>query len=72
MFEHLVYSDGLAAVSVYVETRDDGLDFEPAVESHGTMHAYSKPLGNVLVTVIGDVPELTVRTIGDSVGLVSR
>jgi negative regulator of sigma E activity len=36
------------------------------------MHAYSKPLGDVLVTVIGDVPELTVRTIGDSVGLVSR
>ena len=72
MFEHLVYSDGLAAVSVYVETRDDGLEFEPAVENHGTMHAYSRPLGNVLVTVIGDVPELTVRTIGDSVGLVSR
>mgnify|MGYP001812376237 FL=1 len=72
MFEHLVYSDGLAAVSVYVETRDDGLDFEPAIERHGTTHTYSKPLEDVVVTVVGDVPALTVRTIGDSVGLVSR
>ena len=72
MFEHLVYSDGLAAVSVYVETRPDDQDFEPTIERHGTTHAYSKPLGDVVVTVVGDVPALTVQTIGDSVGLVSR
>jgi sigma-E factor negative regulatory protein RseB len=71
VFEHLVYSDGLAAVSVYVETSDDG-DFTPAVERHGTAHSYSRPLGEVLVTVVGDVPALTVKTIGDSVRLVSR
>jgi len=72
LFEHLVYSDGLAAVSVYVETRDDGADFEPLVERHGTTHTYSKMLDDVVVTVVGDVPALTVRTIGDSVGLVRR
>jgi len=72
IFEHLVYSDGLAAVSVYVETREDDADFDPVVERHGTTHTYSKALDDVVVTVVGDVPALTVRTIGDSVGLVSR
>ncbi|MEJ2385651.1 MAG: MucB/RseB C-terminal domain-containing protein [Xanthomonadales bacterium] len=72
MFEHLVYSDGLAAVSVYIETRDENVAFEPAVERHGTTHTYSKPVGDVVVTVVGNVPARTVRTIGDSVALVSR
>lgn len=72
MFEHLVYSDGLAAVSVYIETRADGPGAEPVIERHGTTHAYSRSLDDVVVTVVGDVPALTVRTIGDSVGLVSR
>jgi sigma-E factor negative regulatory protein RseB len=72
LFEHLVYSDGLAAVSVYIESRPDGSGTEPVIERHGTTHAYSKSLEDVVVTVVGDVPALTVQTIGDSVGLVSR
>lgn len=71
VFEHLVYSDGLAALSIYVESVPGAAAFEPAVERHGTAHSYARPLGDVVVTVVGDVPALTVRTVGDSVRLVS-
>ena len=72
VFEHLVYSDGLAAVSVYVETRGADVVAPGKVDRHGTTHSYSRPLGDMVVTVVGDVPAITVRTIGDSVRLVSN
>lgn len=71
VFEHLVYSDGLAALSIYVESAPGAAPFQPAVERHGTAHSYARPLGDVVVTVVGDVPALTVRTVGESVRLVS-
>ncbi len=61
--EHLVYSDGLAAVSVYVEP---GSDAQPPLQgsSHiGTNNAYSRQAGGLQITVIGEVPALTVKTI---------
>lgn len=71
VFEHLVYSDGLAALSIYVESAPAAVAFEPTVERHGTAHSYARSLGDVVVTVVGDVPALTVRTVGESVRLVS-
>jgi sigma-E factor negative regulatory protein RseB len=67
MFEHLVYSDGLAAVSVYVE--NDGADNgqDTGLSRMGTTHAFSKMLDGFVITVIGDVPAATVRLIGDAV-----
>ena len=71
MFEHLVYSDGLAAVSVYVENdgADDGQD--SGLSRMGTTHAFSRMLDGFVITVIGDVPAATVRFIGDAVVPVS-
>jgi negative regulator of sigma E activity len=37
----------------------------------GTTHAFSRLLDDVRITVIGDVPEATVRLIGDAVGRVT-
>jgi len=67
IFEHLLYSDGLAAVSVYVES-DNG-DAEPAagLSRMGTTNAFSRSSEGVVITVIGDVPEATVRYIGEAV-----
>ena len=67
-FEHLVYSDGLASVSVYIE--DESV--ESRVGGHGssrlgTANAFSRHIGRKHVTVIGEVPAVTVRVIGDAV-----
>jgi sigma-E factor negative regulatory protein RseB len=67
IFEHLVYSDGLAAVSVYVESDDRGEVQKTGLSQMGTTHAFSRMSDDVLITVIGDVPEATVRLIGDAV-----
>jgi len=67
IFEHLVYSDGLAAVSVYVESDENDGAQKSGVSLMGTTHAFSRVSDGVVITVIGDVPEATVRVIGNAV-----
>jgi len=70
IYEHMVYSDGLAAVSVYVEGNQDGsLGKDTGISRMGTTHAFSRLADGVLITVVGDVPAATVRAIGESVKL---
>lgn len=67
VFEHQVYSDGIASVSVYIE---DLPKDEAGLEGHraiGTANAFSRSIGSKQVTVIGEVPDLTVRSIGNAV-----
>jgi len=72
IFEHLVYSDGLAAISVYVESASaDALDQATGISRLGTTHAYSRLTDGVLITVVGDVPAITVQSIGNAVSLTS-
>jgi sigma-E factor negative regulatory protein RseB len=67
IFEHQVYSDGLASVSVYVENLKQGSDSAIGASKIGTANAFSREVGSKQVTVIGEVPKLTVRTISDAV-----
>lgn len=71
IFEHLVYSDGLAAVSVYVESDGEFAEQKTGLSRMGTTHAFSRLSDDVMITVIGDVPEATVRYIGDAVARVT-
>lgn len=72
VFEHLVYSDGLAAVSIYVESADgNAQDQKTGTSRLGTTHAYSRVTDGVLITVVGDVPAITVQAIGNAVALAS-
>jgi sigma-E factor negative regulatory protein RseB len=67
-FEHLVYSDGIAAVSVYVESADDeGSQVEMGLSKLGTTHAFSHEVDGQIITALGDVPAATVKLIGASV-----
>ena len=66
VFEHLVYSDGLASVSVYIEKRADEEDPVQGLSRIGTASAFSREMGSRQVTVIGEVPPVTVRAIGDA------
>lgn len=72
IFEHLVYSDGLTAVSVYVESA--AADEQPStnLSRMGTTHAFSRMGDGVSITVIGDVPSITVKLIGETVSPVSK
>jgi sigma-E factor negative regulatory protein RseB len=67
VYEHLVYSDGLAAVSVYIERSDPESPPDTGFRQLGTTHAFSRLTDEMLITVVGDVPSITVRTIADAV-----
>jgi sigma-E factor negative regulatory protein RseB len=66
-YEHLVYSDGLAAVSVYVESVGSARGHPEITQQHGTTHVFTRAADDLLVTVVGNVPAVTVQMIGKSV-----
>jgi sigma-E factor negative regulatory protein RseB len=67
--EHLVYSDGLAVVSVFVEpVNESSKSFElKGLTQMGAVHAFGKMVDSHQVTVVGEVPAATVDMIGNSV-----
>lgn len=68
--DHLLLSDGLASVSVYMEPRQPTtLDAPKDVQSIGAINFYSQPLGAFEFTVMGDVPSETVKLIARSIKL---
>ena len=67
IYEHLVYSDRLAAVSVYIESNKSQSGQPAGLKRRGTTHAFSRFSGNMLITVVGDVPAITVKMIGNGV-----
>lgn len=67
VFEHLVYSDGLASVSVYIEEKTGKLSEIHGQSMLGTANAYTRDIGSKHVTVIGEVPSVTVKSIGEAV-----
>ena len=71
-FEHLVYGDGLAALSVYVESAAGEPSRPGHTQQKGTMHAFTGCEDGVVVTVVGNVPAPTVELVGRSVQRVSR
>jgi sigma-E factor negative regulatory protein RseB len=65
---HVVYSDGLAAVSVFIEpmTKRTSLP-QPGLSRQGAINIYSRQLDNHLVTVVGEAPADSVRKLAESV-----
>lgn len=69
--DHLVFTDGLASVSVFVETThvEASPGQGPVMESAqvGSSYAFSTVVDGHKVTAVGEVPAQTVRFIADSV-----
>jgi sigma-E factor negative regulatory protein RseB len=65
--EHMVYSDGMATVSVYVEEATPGVVAFTGLSSMGAMNAYGIQIDGFQITVVGEVPPATVRMIATSV-----
>jgi sigma-E factor negative regulatory protein RseB len=68
--DHLVFTDGLASVSVFVETHVETSQGRPPVmeSAHvGSSYAFSTVIDGHKVTAVGEVPPETVRFFADSV-----
>ena len=64
--EHLVYSDGLATVSVFIEDPKSEPEVAAGHSRVGSANAFSLNLDGRQVTAVGEVPRRTVETIAIS------
>lgn len=64
--KHLVYSDGLATVSVFIEDPKTDTDVASGHSRVGSANAYSLSISGRQVTAVGEVPSRTVETIATS------
>jgi sigma-E factor negative regulatory protein RseB len=67
LLEHLVYSDGVASVSVFVEAGVAAAEQVEGPSRMGAANAYTTMTGGFLITAVGEVPVRTVETIARSV-----
>lgn len=69
---HLVYSDGLASVSVFIE-KDQGTEQHlEGAATMGAVNAFGNSVDDYFVTVVGEVPEKTVRAMAQSAARIQR
>ncbi|MBI1943620.1 MAG: MucB/RseB C-terminal domain-containing protein [Betaproteobacteria bacterium] len=64
----MVYSDGLAAVSVFIEPaagRHEAV--RPGLSSLGAFHIYTREIADHIVTVVGEAPAASVQRIANTV-----
>ncbi len=64
---HMVYSDGLASFSVYVERLTTDKEPFAGLSQMGAMNAFGKLVGDNQITVVGEVPKKTVEQVGQAV-----
>ena len=64
---HLVYSDGLVAVSVFIEPIGVAASHPIGISRQGGINVVIRQQDDNLVTVLGEVPVATVRQIAHSV-----
>ena len=62
---HIVYSDGLAAVSVFLEPMPKSPP-APGATYQGAVNMYVKSISDQMVTVVGEAPASTVKQIAES------
>lgn len=62
----MVFSDGLSAISVFIEPDDGDEDDAGGLSSRGAVNLYHKLANGYLFTVVGEVPARTVMQIADS------
>jgi sigma-E factor negative regulatory protein RseB len=63
---HVVFSDGLASISVFIEPGGSGGEAE-ALATVGPVNVYRRQLGEYRLVVMGEVPALAVKRLGDGI-----
>ncbi|MDP1635557.1 MAG: MucB/RseB C-terminal domain-containing protein, partial [Gallionellaceae bacterium] len=69
---HMVFSDGLAGISVFVEKVSGMSHFHSGLAGQGATHVYNRMVDDSMVTVIGEVPARTVILVAESVRYAGR
>lgn len=69
---HLVFSDELVAVSVFIEPLAGMEKSVSGLSSQGAINVYTRPVADYQVTVLGEVPAATVMQIANSVFFVAK
>lgn len=62
---HIVYSDGVAAVSIFIEPASG--QPEAGLSHRGALHVFTRILSGHTVRVLGEVPAVTVQQVADSI-----
>jgi sigma-E factor negative regulatory protein RseB len=63
----LVFSDGLATMSVFVEPMSNAPNTTEALSEEGAISVFVRPMGEHIVTVLGEVPPAAAQYAGRSV-----
>lgn len=63
----MIYSDGLSAISVFIEPADSDEDDNEGLSSRGAVNLYHKVVDKHLFNVVGEVPPKTVMQVLDSI-----
>ncbi|MBU0751052.1 MAG: MucB/RseB C-terminal domain-containing protein [Gammaproteobacteria bacterium] len=63
---HWVFSDGLAAISVFIDPMPES-PAETGLFKMGAVNVYKRQLGEFLVVVMGDVPHVALKRLGDGI-----
>lgn len=65
----IVFSDGLAAISVFIEPMPRDKTAERSLTHQGAVNIYTRPYADRMVTVLGEAPAATVMQIANSLEL---
>lgn len=63
----LVFSDGLSAISIFIEPDDHDEDDVEGLSGRGAVNLYHKVVGDHLITVVGEVPPRTLMQVFHSI-----
>jgi sigma-E factor negative regulatory protein RseB len=64
---HVVFSDGLAAVSVFIEPLRSNHPERVGIFSSGPFNVYKRNLGDFALTLLGEVPPAALKLLGDGI-----
>ena len=64
---HIVYSDGLAMVSIFIEKLGHSDQLSTGLSRMGGVNAYTRIANGHQVTAVGEVPQATVQKMANSV-----
>ena len=63
---HIVFSDGIAAVSIFIEAKPKERGAAQSLAHQGAVNIYTRPYADHVVTVLGEAPAATVMQIANS------
>lgn len=64
---HLVFSDGLSVLSIFVESVDPKIQVLPGLSAEGVIGIYAREVDGHTVTTLGEVPNMALIETGNSV-----